>query len=82
MCTFNAHVLHHKLGAKTDALQFREDLIERIIVRYHPRLTGTPVKCCRKSNKEDPLSLVERHFPTYVTATQKKQTRWCVVCAR
>jgi hypothetical protein len=71
MYTFNEHVLHKKTGGKMDALQFREDLTERIIVKYNPGLAGAPVKHDRKSNKEDPLLLVERHFPMHVPATQK-----------
>ncbi|KAG8233628.1 hypothetical protein J437_LFUL001039 [Ladona fulva] len=79
MCTFNAHVLHQKLGGKMDALEFREDLIQNIIVKYHPGIEYAAVKRGRKSAEENPLRIVERHFPEYVPATAKKTnaTRRC-----
>jgi hypothetical protein len=44
-------------------------------------MRGAPMKYCRKSDEQDPQSLVERCFPVYVAAMQNKQyiTRRCAV---
>jgi hypothetical protein len=42
--------------------------MKRIIVKVHPGLAGAPVKYGGKSNREDPLHLVQTHLPVYVPA--------------
>jgi len=50
-------------------------------MRNHPGLAGAPMKYCRKSDKQDSQSLVERCYPVYAAVIQKKQniTRRCAV---
>lgn len=82
MCIFNAHTIHLKSGGKMSSLEFRELLVERIVALH---LDDTrKAKKGRPSNEEDPLRLLQRHFPDYVPATDKKQfpMRRCAVCSK
>lgn len=82
MCIFNAHVLHAKLGGNMNSFQFREALVEGLLLKYHTGLLTTS-KRGRKSKEENPLRLKERHFPSHIPASEKKEkpTRSCSVCA-
>jgi len=85
-CIMNSHIIYSKIGKGCTALKFREELIRQIFSRYtelsplRPR-TGRP-------SLEDPLRLVERHFPTIIppdpNSKSKKPNKrsWrCHVCS-
>lgn len=82
-CVFNSQILHPKRGRKLSALEFRSKLIGQIIKKYEYD-TDTFQKGGRTSTAENPFRLVERHFPSYVPANEKKANaiRRCVVCKK
>ena len=77
-CVFNNQILHQKRGGKLSALKFLSKLISQKIEKYEYD-TDTFQKGGRPSTTENPFRLVERHFPSYVPATEKKANatlRW------
>ena len=72
-----------KCGGSLSLLEFRMKLISSMIELY-----GNDNKRYRKGGRpsltENPFRLIERHFPTYVPATDKKMNaqRRCVVCKK
>lgn len=83
ICVFNSQMFHRKRGGKLSALEFRSKLISQIIEKY-----GYDTDAFRKGGRpsiaENLFTLVERHFPSYVPATEKKANtiRRCVVCKK
>lgn len=82
MSIYNAHTRHGKCGGKMTSLEFREALIERMVSQHLDE--NRNVKKGRPPNEEGPLRLLQRHFPDYVPATEKKQfpTKRCAVCSK
>lgn len=82
MCILNAHTIHLESGGKMTSLEFREHLVGRIVAEHMDDTRKD--KKGRPSNDEDPLRLLQRHFPDYVQATDKKQVpmKRCVVCSK
>ena len=80
-CVFNSQILHWKCGGKLSAIEFRLKLISQIIEKYGYN-TDTFRKGGRPSIAENPFRLVEKHFPYYVPATEKKAnaTRRYAIC--
>ena len=72
-----------KCGGKLSPLQFRSTLVSQIVERYGYD-TESNRGGGRPSTGDDPFRLVERHFPSYVPATEKKRnaTRRCAVCKK
>ncbi|KAH8042574.1 hypothetical protein HPB51_024627 [Rhipicephalus microplus] len=78
--TYNSFVLYQKGGGRASHLEYRLRLIDEIITKYSPN-TGTK----KKGRPGRPLNATrfgERHFPSHIPPTEKKQepTRRCVVC--
>ncbi|KAH8026148.1 hypothetical protein HPB51_016459 [Rhipicephalus microplus] len=78
--TYNSFVLYQKGGGRASHLEYRLRLIDEIITKYSPN-TGTK----KKGRPGRPLNAKrfgERHFPSHIPPTEKKQepTRRCVVC--
>lgn len=82
MALWNSFILYRKSGGKDSALNYRVDLIECIMKKYHSPLQST--KAGWPGNSSRPLRLTERHFPDTIPRTEKKAnpTRICVVCSR
>lgn len=75
---WNAFVLYQKHGGKYSNLNFRLDLVDRLIERH-----GTVnERIGRPGILPNPLRLTERHFLEVIPATEKKlrPTRQCFVC--
>lgn len=84
LASLNAYVLFKTFRPqkKIQFGEFRLSLIRQILQEYHqPRKSS---KGGRPSSSENPLRLTERHFPTIVPPTEKKQapTRVCTVCSQ
>ena len=82
-CVFNSQILHQKRGGKLFVLEFPSKLISQIVEKYGYD-TDTFRKGGRSCTAKNPFRLVERHFPSYVPATENKAnaTRRCVVCKK
>ncbi|XP_023238888.1 piggyBac transposable element-derived protein 4-like [Centruroides sculpturatus] len=84
ICTFNAFVLYKKNGGVLSHLDFRINIIETIIQKYHTETRVTKHGQPRTSGPRipGPLRLTERHFPDLLPETDKKKapTRRCAVC--
>lgn len=82
-CTFNSQILHNKHGGNLSPLQFRSKLVSQIIEKYGCD-TESWQRGGRPSTSENPFRLVERHFPSYVPATNSKAnaSRRCIVCKK
>lgn len=78
---WNSFVLYKKKGGLKTHLQFRMDLITKIIEAYCSTEAQTKG---RPSSLPNPLRMTERHFPDYIPPTDKKEnpTRVCQVCSR
>ena len=80
---FNAQILHKKQGRNLSPLEFRLGPISQLVEKY-----GYDTEAARKggrpSTEGNPFHLVERNFPCYVPATEKKSnaTRRSVVCKK
>ena len=83
MCVFNARILHKKQGGNFSPLEFCSKLIIQLVEKY-----GYDTEAVRQGGRPstggNPFRLVERHFPSYVPATEKKPnaTCRCVVCKK
>ncbi|GFW86430.1 piggyBac transposable element-derived protein 4 [Trichonephila clavipes] len=75
---FNAFQLWKKINKKSN-LEFRIELAERIVEKYH---THRHLKLKSAETVSNTLRLSARHFLDYIPATEKKKepTRRCVVC--
>ena len=83
--TFNAHIIHRKLGGKLEAIKFHELLVERIISKYGSNETsGVQRRGGRPSLTGNPFRLTERHFFMAIPPTDSKQnsTKRCTVCLK
>ncbi|KAL3210856.1 hypothetical protein MRX96_008599 [Rhipicephalus microplus] len=78
--TYNSFVLYQKGGGRASHLEYRLRLIDEIITKYSPN-TGT-MKKGRPGRPLNAKRFGERHFPSHIPPTEKKQepTRRCVVC--
>jgi hypothetical protein len=78
----NSHAVYNvRTGKNITLADFQLTLIREILQHYHtPRLT---TKSGRPSSGDQPLRLTERHFPSAVPPTEKKEkpARKCHVCA-
>lgn len=76
---FNAFQLWKKKGNKKSNLEFRIELAERIVEKYH---THRHLKSKPAETVSNTLRLSARHFPDYIPPTEKKKepTRRCVIC--
>ena len=77
---YNSCVVYKKLGKCLPLLPFRIQVIRTLFETNHvarARATGG------RPSFENPLRLTERHFPSFIPATDKKQnpTRMCRVCS-
>ncbi|XP_064639800.1 piggyBac transposable element-derived protein 4-like [Lineus longissimus] len=81
MSALNAYLLYKKQGGKMDRLTFQLDLIEGILAKYKQGAPAKPRRG-RPPHGEMPQRLSERHFPSHIPPTPKKDkpTRRCVVC--
>ncbi|GFY56484.1 piggyBac transposable element-derived protein 4 [Trichonephila inaurata madagascariensis] len=70
-----------KKGNKKSNLEFRIELAERIVEKYH---TLTHLKLKPAETVSNTLRLSTRHFLDYIPLIEKKKepTRRCVVCCR
>ncbi|GIY03723.1 piggyBac transposable element-derived protein 4 [Caerostris darwini] len=70
---------HRKNGGKNTQLEFRLDLIDRVIEKYH---SGLNFHRGRPGSVPNPLRLTERHFLEIIAPTDKKlrPARQCAVC--
>jgi hypothetical protein len=76
-------MLYKKSGGRKNALDFRVAVIEKMTVEYH-RKEFSSKAAGRPSMSTNPSHLTERHFPSLIPATAKKQnpTRMCGMCSR
>lgn len=76
---WNAFVLYKKNGGEKSNLDFRSKLVERLIQNYHSEIN---IKKSGRPKSSGILRLTERHFPSFVPPTPKKEapTRYCAVC--
>lgn len=76
---WNAYVLYKKNGGEKTNLYFRSKLVERLIQNYH---SDTNIKKSGRPKSSGILRLTERHYPSFVPPTPKKEapTRYCAVC--
>lgn len=73
----NSFIVYKKLGGAYNRLQYHLKLIEEIIEKF-PSNINKPI--IRKTSTENLLRLVERHFPSYIPSTSKKNcSRKCKV---
>jgi len=79
MCIWNAFVLYKKNGGEKKNLEFRSQLVEKLIQNYH---SDRNIKKAGRPRSSGILRLTERHFPSFVPPTPKKETptRYCAVC--
>ena len=79
----NSHCLYNmQFGKNMTLADFQLTLIRQIIQKYHtPKTTGR--KKGRPSAGDQPMRLIERHFPSLVPPTEKKKNaaRICHVCS-
>ncbi|KAK9680994.1 DDE Tnp 1-like zinc-ribbon [Popillia japonica] len=81
LAVFNSFVLYQKNGGRMSNLDYRTELVEQMIRKYHsstiPKKRGRP-------NQIGALRLTERHFPDFVPSTEKKSVRYrrCAVCSQ
>ncbi|XP_037560088.2 piggyBac transposable element-derived protein 4-like [Dermacentor silvarum] len=78
--TYNSLIIYQKRGGRASHLDYRLKLIEAIITKYSCK-SGTK----KKGRPGCPLNIkrfAQRHLPSHIPATEKKQelTRRCVVC--
>jgi hypothetical protein len=71
-----------KKGGRKVHSDYRLELIEKIIEKYHPQVISP--KAGRPPSGPHPRWLTERLFPEFILGMGKKQnpTRECVVCTR
>ncbi|KAG8229289.1 hypothetical protein J437_LFUL011135 [Ladona fulva] len=69
--TWNSFVLYRKSGGTKSNLDFRMELVENIIERYHTENMRS--KGGRPSDEPHTLWLTERHFPEYVHSTNREE---------
>ncbi|KAG8233268.1 hypothetical protein J437_LFUL009978, partial [Ladona fulva] len=81
LCVWNSFILYKKTGGKCVHLDYRLDVIEKMIEVYHPSVTSPKVGGPLAGPQ--PRRLTERHFPDVIPATEKKvnPTRKCNVCS-
>jgi hypothetical protein len=84
MCLLNAHALYlTKTGNRVPLAKFQLDIIHQLLERYHtPRAAargGRP-----SASAQTLLRLTERHFPSLVPPTAKRNDamRKCIVCTQ
>ncbi|XP_067121649.1 piggyBac transposable element-derived protein 4-like [Centruroides vittatus] len=72
---FNSFVLYKKNGGSMDHLEFRINIVEKIIQEYHTETRVIRHGRPRTSGPRTPglLRLTERHFPNLLPATDKKK---------
>lgn len=80
-CIWNSYVLYKKNGGSMAQLQFRLELVNEIVIKYHKE------SMCSKRGRpsfETPLRLTERHFVKFIPPTEKKEkpARKCAVCCK
>jgi hypothetical protein len=78
----NSHALFNvKTGQNIPLADFQLQLIREIIQKYH--VSRPSSKRGRSSVGDQPLRLIERHFPSAVPPTPKKKyrSRYCHVCS-
>ena len=82
LTVWNAYCLYKKSGGNKKPLQFRIQLIDKLLQENQPRLTSP--KAGRPGRTPPLARLTERHFPDIIPATEKKKspTRVCVVCSQ
>ncbi|GFV14236.1 piggyBac transposable element-derived protein 4 [Trichonephila clavipes] len=80
-CIWNSYVLYKKMGGSKSQLQFRLDLVNEMVIKYHSESMGS--KRGRPLLKT-PLRLTERHFVKFIPPTEKKEKpmRKCFICCR
>ncbi|XP_035232636.1 piggyBac transposable element-derived protein 4-like [Stegodyphus dumicola] len=79
ICLWNAYVLYKKHGGKDTNLQFRLEIIDRLIERH----AAVEERKGRPGYLPTPLRLTERHFLEVIPPTEKKlrPARQCYVCS-
>ncbi|GFY30966.1 piggyBac transposable element-derived protein 4 [Trichonephila clavipes] len=80
-CIWNSYVLYKKIGGSKSQLQFRLDLVNEMVIKYHSESMGS--KRGRPLLKT-PLQLTERHFVKFIPPTEKREkpARKCFICCR
>ncbi|GFW33505.1 piggyBac transposable element-derived protein 4 [Trichonephila clavipes] len=80
-CIWNSYVLYKKIGDSKSQLQFRLDLVNEMVIKYHSESMGS--KRGRPLLKT-PLRLTERHFVKFIPPTENKEkpARKCFICCR
>ncbi|XP_029833924.2 piggyBac transposable element-derived protein 4 [Ixodes scapularis] len=81
MCVYDSFVLYKKQGGALSQLDYRLDLVEKVIAANHDE--SQRKKVGRKSDNEA-TRLTARHFVSFIPPTENKQlpTRRCVVCCK
>ena len=80
-CIWNSYVLYKKNGGSRTQLQFRLDLVNEMVIKYHSESMSNKKG---QPSFETPLRLTERHFVKFIPPTVKKEkpARKCVICCR
>nr|XP_022901407.1 piggyBac transposable element-derived protein 4-like [Onthophagus taurus] len=80
LTVFNSFILYKKNGGAIDNLQFRLQLVEQIIQKYH---SSECTKKAGRPKKPGPLRLKERHFPDFSPPTKSYNIPYkrCVLCS-
>uniref|UniRef100_A0A0K0E1W0 PiggyBac transposable element-derived protein 4 n=1 Tax=Strongyloides stercoralis TaxID=6248 RepID=A0A0K0E1W0_STRER len=79
---WNAFILRKKQLPNIDNYDFRMNLVERIIEKFH--VTAPRSAKRQKLQSDCPLRLTARHFPDLVpsTSSKKNASRKCIVCSK
>lgn len=74
---WNAYCLYkHKIQEAIFMAKFQLELIREILEKYHKT-----TKYHQRTANNNPLRLIERHFPSLYVPAGKNRKRRCVVCS-
>ncbi|GFS52076.1 uncharacterized protein NPIL_387181 [Nephila pilipes] len=82
MAIWNAFILWKKTLPNIDNYDFRMNLVERILEKFHVTTLRSAKR--QKLQNDCPLRLADRHFPYLVpsTSSKKNASRKCIVCSK
>lgn len=76
ICVWNAYCLYkHNTQQPISIAEFQLELIRQILQKYHMNTTSH-----HQRGNNNPLRLIERHFPSLYKPPSKNRNRRCVVC--
>ncbi|CAK9832664.1 PiggyBac transposable element-derived protein 4 [Anthophora retusa] len=77
ICVWNAYCLYkHKTQVAISMAKFQLELIREILEKYHKTTNYH-----QRTVNNNPLRLIERHFPSLYVPAGKNRKRRCVVCS-